>query len=980
MGLSLLVGPANAGKVALLLERYLVALERDPVLVVPNRAEVDAVERGLLRRAPGLLGGSIGTFDDLFDEIARGPAARAATRPAIGSAQRRLLLAGIVGGGRLNGLGPSSRFAGFTDALGGAIADAQSGLLEPDEIEGHLGELFRRYRAELDRLELWDWDLLRAYAADLVGRELAAWDGRPVFAYGFEDLTGAQWKLLEALAGRGDVTVSLPYEPGRPAFASLERTANDLGSLAAATLEELPAQPAYRSPALGHLERTLFSETSAPGEAPPLHGSVRFLEAAGQRATLELVAEDVLELLRTGTPAEEIALVCPSIERVRAPLETAFGALGIPFALEGTIPLERTPFGRALLGLLRFAWLGGTRRLLFFYLRSRFSGLPRGKADFLDGRLRGRAVADPARVEEETTKLLGRPVPLLGDVRSAPRAAEGLRLAAAHMIRSAYGLEAPPTGASATLDLRSHEAVRRLVEELEGWASIAGEVGREQAVAAVERAPVRLERPREPGHVAVLDLLRARTRRFSAVFVLGLEEGSFPRRAVETPFLPDEERRALDDGTPGRRLTRPDALARERYLFYTACTRPWDRLTLVREAASDDGRPQEASPFWDEVRSLFDPDDVARWTRRRTLSELTWPVDRAPTERERLRAAAAIAAADADEARALGRANGWERRVDRALAAFTRPTKLTHPAVLRALRETTRYSVTELERFGDCSSMWLFDRVVDPKAIDAEVDARLRGGVVHQALYRFYSGLPKRLGVEQVPAERLDEALVFLRECLAEAIAGQVRLDISELERLELEGTVARDLEYFLRQEVELGFPLVPRRFEVTFGTSGAAVELQRGLELGDFTVSGKIDRIDLDPLSARGIVQDYKSGKAHSAAQIASEERLQIPLYILALRDLVGIEPLGGLYRGLAGAREARGLVLASAQDDVVPGLKGADYVEEGEFWGQIEGAQELAREAVSRMRDGDVRHDPRGGSCPTWCERWSMCRIRRA
>ena len=41
-----------------------------------------------------------------------------------------------------------------------------------------------------------------------------------MFAYGFEDLTGAQWALLEALAGRTDVTVSLPYEPDRASRSS----------------------------------------------------------------------------------------------------------------------------------------------------------------------------------------------------------------------------------------------------------------------------------------------------------------------------------------------------------------------------------------------------------------------------------------------------------------------------------------------------------------------------------------------------------------------------------------------------------------------------------------------------------------------------------------------------------------------------------------------------------------------------------------
>ena len=79
---------------------------------------------------------------------------------------------------------------------------------------------------------------------------------------------------------------------------------------------------------------------------------------------------------------------------------------------------------------------------------------------------------------------------------------------------------------------------------------------------------------------------------------------------------------------------------------------------------------------------------------------------------------------------------------------------------LRELAERERFSVTELERFHDCSSMWLFERVVSPKEIDSALDARIRGGVAHQALYRFYSGLPKRLGIEAVDAERC-RALLF---------------------------------------------------------------------------------------------------------------------------------------------------------------------------------------------------------------------------
>jgi ATP-dependent helicase/nuclease subunit B len=124
----------------------------------------------------------------------------------------------------------------------------------------------------------------------------------------------------------------------------------------------------------------------------------------------------------------------------------------------------------------------------------------------------------------------------------------------------------------------------------------------------------------------VLSLDRARTRRFEVVFVLGLEEGSLPRRGRTSPFLDDDARRELDDAARSR-LQRPDPVSRDRYLFYTACTRAVGRLYLAREAATDDGAPLEPSPFWDEVRALFPADETARATRRRALSALTWPLE-----------------------------------------------------------------------------------------------------------------------------------------------------------------------------------------------------------------------------------------------------------------------------------------------------------------------------------------------------------------
>jgi ATP-dependent helicase/DNAse subunit B len=484
----------------------------------------------------------------------------------------------------------------------------------------------------------------------------------------------------------------------------------------------------------------------------------------------------------------------------------------------------------------------------------------------------------------------------------------------------------------------------------------------------LQRLAVRTGGDMAPGRVAVLDLRRARTRRFQAAFVLGLEEGRFPRGGREDAFLHPEQ--AVELG-----LRRLDPGERDRHLFYTAVTRPWRRLFLSRQAADEEGRLREPSPFVDEVRrALGGPDALPR--RRRALGDLTWELEAAPTERERLRALACDLRDRAEWALATARQReGWVRKLDRARNAYPRRTRLTSPAVLAALRERQSFSVTELEKFADCSSAWFVERLLSPGEIDYEFGAKERGSVAHSTLNRFHSRLPRELGVERVADADMAAAADLMKTCLAEALT-TVRLPDTP-SGAEAVRALERDLEGYLRMEQALDLPLAPRDFEVRFGTVSSAPGLKEGLRLDGYAVSGTIDRIDRDPaMSARGVIWDYKSGReVHSAAEIENDWRLQIPLYILAVRELVGVEPVAGLYRALAGERLARGMAVAGEVDTRYRN----DQLDEAVFWGRVELAVERANEIVRRMRSGDVRHDPRQKACPEWCRRRNagICRV---
>ena len=307
---------------------------------------------------------------------------------------------------------------------------------------------------------------------------------------------------------------------------------------------------------------------------------------------------------------------------------------------------------------------------------------------------------------------------------------------------------------------------------------------------ALDRHTVRQGSTDDPGRVVVLDLSRAPTRRFDTVFVLGLEEGALPRRGRGSPFLDDDLRAAL-----GGRLERPDAVERDRYLFYTACTRPRTRLVLVREGANDEGSPDPAEP----VLGTRSPRSSSPTTSRGGRVGVRSRRSRGRWRRRRPSASGCVRSrvsrpTTATAARGLAAANGWLRRLDRAQGAFERETRLLSPANLDWLAQRTTFGVTELERFADCSSAWLFERLVSPRTIDAEPDAMLRGQVAHTALHRFYQALPKELGVDTPDARARGEGRsTLIRRCLDDALASGVRIDLTGLQAAELRaGAAAR--------------------------------------------------------------------------------------------------------------------------------------------------------------------------------------------
>ncbi len=985
MPLTLITGPANAAKAGAVLERLRAALPRDPLLVVPTAADVEHYQRELA--GSGIVfGAEVLTFARLVREIASRTGLDA--RP-LGRVARDRVVRAAIADVPLRVLARSAATPGFPGAAAALFAELQRSLVPPARFTSalrawasangggraayadELAALYSAYRRRLERLGRPDGEGHAWAALDALRADPAAWGGRPVFLYGFDDLTPTERDAVETLSRHAgaDVCVALPYEPGRVAFAGRAATVEELRPLAAEVVH-LPERSEHYAPsarpALHHLERALFEP--APDRRPP-NGAVRLLEAGGERAEAELVGAAVLELMRQGIEAQDIAVLLRGDAATTALFAQVLAGYGIPVSHDRRVPLARTRLGAGVLAGARAALPGGSAADLLAWLRTPGRLADPSPADALDARVRRGGVRTARAARAIWESRLGQPPLTALDALAAaaedgPEALLGALEAEAEAIWTApHRRRAEVLAAEDLADARVAADLRAASAELRALAAAdATLLGSPQdlveALAAVEvREPsavagAALGTPPEtvfaaagtngavpagpaspPPGVLLADPLAIRARRFRAVFVCGLQDGEFPRRPVPEPFLSDADRRGIASAAGLRLPLHEDVLDRERSLFYAAVSRPEDVLFLSWRSSDEEGDPFAPSAFLDDVRALF-TDDL--WDERgtRLLADVTWRPRDAPTPHE-LRRAYAAAAAEPEPAPLGAPATG---------------------AVLGLLGSRETEPARGLEAFAACGVRWLIEQLLRPARTDPDPEPMQRGSLAHAVLERTLELLRERTGSARIVPERLDAALGALADALRERAGGVGSAGASPRERVLLRGLEA-DLERYLRTEAECGAGFEPTELEWSFG---GADDAHGPLVLGEGAmVTGRVDRVDVGPGGA-AVVRDYKGRVVVGGVKWTDELQLQVALYLLAVRDLLGLEPVAGLYQPLVGRRlGARGLV----RDDVPGRYTRTDLVDDDGFAAVLEDARQLAERTAAELHAGRI------APCPERC-----------
>ncbi len=499
----------------------------------------------------------------------------------------------------------------------------------------------------------------------------------------------------------------------------------------------------------------------------------------------------------------------------------------------------------------------------------------------------------------------------------------------------------PALGTTAGGGRRSIDRLAALADSIDRVSRVEGVAPGPDAAALAARLVARLEEEARVSdftthdrrrHVLhCVDLAEARAWEADLVLVLGLAEGELPRPAKDDLHLPEGNRRLLagrrGPGRPPAALrTARDRAEMETFLFYAAVTRARRELWLIGSGFSASGASRPLSRFVDEVRSHLTPaawsaalvlrspadlveDDPARLMTLDALRRFTWrrvAVVSRPTGPEAAKARLATAL--------LGRLLERPTERERAAVALRRldPRLLRSPLGARALER--EYSASELETWATCPFRHFVKYLLraDPEEDLAlrGLDALRQGNVVHAALEQVYK--------TAAPVEA-----AFAAAFSSEARDLEVGLEEDAFRRQALSAvrTFVDEDDPYLRRMTGL----TPTSFEEPFGrAAGKPLEIEAPALGGAIRLRGTIDRIDLLPEVApteavlvpprrAAFVTDYKlGGREVDPAYLDGMhqgEKLQLPIYLLALDRVFGLDPAGASFAAL-GTRRRTGVV----------------------------------------------------------------------
>ncbi len=1030
MSKTILTGPAGCGKTTLLLDTFEKFLQSAPdplapdcFFVVPSMEHTERVVSLLAQRGvKGFFHKRVTTLSKLVNDLFR-----ATDVPVASSLTRAAIVQDLLRVNSWEYFREVQEQPGFLGLMLQFLTELKEACLSPEDLRARMNVLkgfepayavkyetlaavYEKYAAELERRGLRDsQDALRIYRERKKKSGMTPPRLKALWIDGFFDFSNLQREYLQELSGITDeITVTLPQEEGpgwEDAFEVVTGTRQSLAEKGFKVQKMKPGTHRTRKPALLSLQRDLFSgKKSACGPE-----GITLLDAVGTDGEIELIAREIHRLYASGNYRySDFAVLFRQIQNYAPVIAAIFERYGIPAEIHERDRLKFSSWIAAVTSLLSLFRNGWRKEDLFGFLKSgyvRSCGKGRPKNDawiaefeqraFREGvaesreawtrewKEHGKRSSDAFR--EEKTAVLGILTELEDAFRAARSGGEHARILKRAVYQTFGILEI--SDAYTPFTRRDAACVRRfeaLLEEMRGYfeknrtSAVTFEGFADHFMGLVELDLYSVHE-RDKNRVQVYDVSLARQKEYKAVFVAGLLEKVFPMRIRENPLLSDWERKLTNGGTEHPLAEQLPRQSIEKLFFYFAITRACELLYLSYPHLDFEGKESLPSFYLDEVKTLFGGEVAVI---RQNLARPYPSLEEAITPREEEAAVlGALRNISKKEALADGLLTAALEAVlarPRSRARILASLKTIEAGLLDERIRKGRYfeiaetSPTRLEEYAKCPYRYFADRILKLQDPTGDIAAMQKGSILHYVLQQYFD--PQR---KKVPSETLEDFLCREIETGFEkypmAWSDAYREDLDRRELFEM-------LFYFLREENERlkSASFKPARVEFSFGTAPEchAPALEIPGEKKNIRLQGRVDRIDVDNKKSCAVVVDYKRSARFKTAGLELGTSLQLPLYLLAVRERLGLAPLGGEIYSVRD-RKRSGFYCAERAAPFGKEFSPRSALPEAEFQRVLDRALRFAGKFVKSIEALEIPVRPR--DCESFCPYSPVCRIEK-
>jgi RecB family exonuclease len=548
------------------------------------------------------------------------------------------LLEWVLARSGMPAFGPLIDTPGLLGSLRGSITDMEEALVDPvivaEALRAEPGkgaglerllpllEGVRRRRTELRIIGRTGG--VHFVSEGLVNGSLKAAEAA-VHIYGAYDLTPHLVEFVAALSSRFESTCWFPASTQQagalhPAWRFAEQTRSEI--MAKSGEPEWLSGP-DGGPLGGRLNHLMSGEPVPPGLRPP---GLRLVEAPGPEEEIDAVAVECLRLIAEEKyRPSDIVVVARSLDGLAGTASQVFSARGLPFHTPARLSISSLPLGQALLSLVDVLsgdfgpapvvsvvtsrWLeqpGGPLALTrSAALAGRvWSGARADDWDFLEKLVDDREQGGAARGMVKAVKWLAGLAEKFREVRDWEGGVNLLlkvideNISTAMLDRSPEGRETYEAFMESVAQIRWMGRVRGAAcNPADFWRAVQG---------ALDRCGAEVYGGENGRGVALLDAMSARGFLARAVFIVGMNDGVFPRSVREDPFLRDEARSFLNNPCGHRvQLKASEGASEERLLFHLLLSLASEKTWVSWHASTADGGPALPSGFLADLASVL---------------------------------------------------------------------------------------------------------------------------------------------------------------------------------------------------------------------------------------------------------------------------------------------------------------------------------------------------------------------------------------